>query len=355
MEGKSYFSERLGSILFLDIKKERLTRLFNVYLEDNVYMPIKSTSLIEKIKSGKALEEIPAASFVEGMFYVIGLDEAFKYASIYREMLLTLPNSLSFIKGAIFNAVKQEKLEEAYIFLKGLVQLEGNVENFDRLLSLAEGIRNKDKTFKNEEVYLIEKAKSIEDYSAPYLYEAIIKRDDGDFEGALFSINNYLNRGGEKTPEVIEFVNSLKGIVNYERGKELLYEDADAALKLLIPLLEEYGDNATLYYHIAVGYRILENFEKAIHYLNEALVIDDALVEVVNELGINYASIGDFEKAIQYLRKAFDATKSVEICTNLVMCYLNAGDKEQAKNHFEIAKKLDENDEIVRELEKIIK
>ncbi len=355
MEGNSYFSERLSSILFLDVRKERLTNLFNVYLEDNVYMPIKSASLIEKIKSGKALEEIPAASFVEGMFYVLGLDEAFKYSSVYKGMLLSTPNSFSFIKGKVYNAVKQEQYEEAYIFLRGLIQLEENIENFDRILTLAEGIRNKDKAFKNEEIVIIEKAKSIENYAAPYLYESIIKREDGDFEGALFSINNYLSREGEKTPEVIEFISSLKGIVSYERGKELLFENAEEALKLLIPLLDEYGDNATLFYHIAVGYRIFENFEKAIYYLNEALALDDALVEVVNELGINYASLGDFEKAIQYLRKAFDATKSVEICTNLIMCYLNAGDMEQARNHLDIAKKLDENDEIVRELDSILK
>lgn len=354
MEGKSYFSDRLESVLFLDIKRETLMSLFNVFIDDKMYMPVKSAKLINKIKSGELLEEIPVSFFLEGMFYVLGIDDKFKYNSSYKEMLMSIPNTAAFVKGMIFNEVKQEHFEDAYIFLKGLIQIESNIENFDRIFSIAETLRAKDKSFKQEELSIIEKAKAFEEYSSPYLYEAVIKREAGDFDAALFSINNYVTKGGQKTPEILEFTNSLKSIVAYERGKEMLYEDAEAALKLLIPLLDEYGDNASLYYHIAVGYRILENYEKAIYYLNEALAIDDALVEAANELGINYASIGDFDKAIGYLRKAFEATKSVEICTNLIMCYLNSGNIEQAKNHLDIAQKLDDKDEVVRELDTII-
>lgn len=353
MEGKVYFSQRLEEVLFLDIKKESLRDLFKIYLNDDVYMPIKSTKIINSIKGGNKMDDIPLSFFIEGMFYVIGIDDSFRYKDIYIEMLSNIPNSISFIKAAIFNEVKNEKYEDAYIFLKGLSYLEATAENYERLFSLAENIRVKDKTFKEEELSIIQRAKIIEDFSAPFLYEAIIKREEGDFETAMYLLNTYISKGGEQTPVITEFHHSLKNIVAYERGKGLLYEDPDSALKLLIPLLEEYGNDATLYYNIAVGYRILENYEKAIYYLNEALTIDDALVEVVNELGINYASLGDFETAIRYLRKAFEATKSIEICTNLIMCYINSGDIAQAKNHLEIAKKLNSNDEVVKELEQV--
>ncbi|ERI90782.1 tetratricopeptide repeat protein [Clostridiales bacterium oral taxon 876 str. F0540] len=353
MEGKVYFSQRLDEVLFLDIKKEKLVDLFKIYLKEDVYMPIKSAQIIDSIKGGNTMEDIPLSFFIEGMFYVIGIDESFRYKDIYIEMLSNVPNSISFIKSLIFSEVKNEKYEDAYIFLKGLSYLEANVENYEKLFSLAENIRIKDKSFKEEELSIIERAKLIEDFAAPFLYESIIKREDGDFETAMYLLNTYISKGGEQTPVISEFHHSLKNIVDFERGKELLYEDPDSALKFLIPLLDEYGNDATLHYNIAVGYRILENYEKAIYYLNEALTIDDALVEVVNELGINYASLGDFDTAIKYLRKAFEATKSVEICTNLIMCYLNSGNVTQAKNHFDIAKKLDSNDEVVRELEQV--
>jgi len=67
-------------------------------------------------------------------------------------------------------------------------------------------------------------------------------------------------------------------------------------------------------------------------------------------MGINYASIGDYQTALAYLRKAFEATRSVEICTNIIMCYLNLGDVDNAKLNYDIAKKLDPNDEIVLQI-----
>jgi tetratricopeptide (TPR) repeat protein len=354
MSGKIYFENKLEAVMFLEIKRDRIRKLFNVEVSGEVYLPIKSDKLLDRVKDVQKSEEIPVASFVEGMFYVLGIDDQFKYKDIYKKILDSLSSSIAFIKSVIFEKVKKEDFEEAYILLKGLIQLEFNEENINRLILLANNIKLKDKNFKDEFLEVIDKAKSFENNALPYLYEAILKREAEDFQGALNSINMHLSKGGERTIEVTEFIHSLKNIVNYEVGKELLYEDAGEALKLLLPLLDEYGDNAPLYYFIAVGYRILENHEKAIYYLNEALAIDDALVEVVNELGINYASLGDYDKAIGYLRKAFEATKSIEICTNLVMCYLNSGNLEQARNHLEIAEKLDKNDEIVLELKKIL-
>lgn len=355
MEGKSYFSDKVSSVLFLEINKKKLMSLFNVFLTENVYMPIKSSKLIDEIKSGNNLNEIPINNFLEGMFYVLGLDKEFKYSDIYIDMLKNFTEAVPFVKNLVFNEMKKEDYEDAYIFIKGLINLEKNEENYEKLISLAEILRAKDKGFTSEELYIIEKAKELDNFAVPYLYEALINKDKGDYDTALNSINTYVTKGGKQTADISDFIHSLKCIVNYEEGKSILYEDPDKALKLLIPLLEEYSDNAALYYSIAVGYRILENYEKAILYLNEALEIDDALVEVVNELGINYASLGDFKTAVSYLRKAFEATKSIEICTNLIMCYLDAGDIEQAKNHLEIAKKLDSNDEIVIKLSALIK
>ena len=79
-----------------------------------------------------------------------------------------------------------------------------------------------------------------------------------------------------------------------------------------------------------------------------------SLLEVINELGVNYACLGDFETAIKYFKKGFEASKDVEICTNIVMCYLNLGDKENAKLHLDIAKKLNSEDDVVVELDRIL-
>lgn len=301
------------------------------------------------------MENIPASYFIESMFFVMGADKDFRFNELYKKILINIPESIKFIKGKIYKAVDSKQYEDAYIMLKGLVEIEENEENYGRLLMLADKLRNLDKRYKEEELYIIEKVKSIfPNYELSYLYECLIKRDDKDYEQSLFALNNYLSNGGEETGEITELKISLKNVVNYEEGKELIYDDPEKSLALLIPLLDEFNDDAVLYYYIAIAYRVLENYEKAIYYLMEAINIDSNMPELINELGINYASLGNFEKAIEFLRKAFEVTKSVEICTNIIMCYINIGKIEDAKKHLEIAKKLDPKDEIVVQLDGIL-
>lgn len=354
MDIKAHFASKLDKVLFLEIKKENIKKLFNIEFEETIYFPLKSSNIVDKVKIESNLDQIPVSFFIEGMTYVLGADENFKFNKYYERLLSNLKGSNNFIKGKIAELVKDKEYEEAYILLKGLLKMETTVEIYDKLIIIADQLRGLDKIYKDEELSIIEKAKAEEGYAAPYFYEALIRREEGYYDRALFCINNYISRGGEETVEVTEFKESLKSIIDFEKGKELVYEHPREALKLLIPLIEQFGDSATIYYYIAIAYRILENYEKAIYYLNEAMSVDSNIIEVVNELGINHASLGDYGNAVIYFRKAFEVTKSVEICTNLVMCYLNAGDIENAKLHFDIAKKLDPKDEIVIELNNVI-
>ena len=82
--------------------------------------------------------------------------------------------------------------------------------------------------------------------------------------------------------------------------------------------------------------------------------IESGILEVVNELGMNYACLNEFEEAIKYFKKAFEASNEVDICTNIVMCYYNLGDMEQARLNLDIAKKLAPDDEIVIDIDKMI-
>lgn len=353
---QSRFSDKLANILFLEVNNERLSNIFNMNIEDNVYMPIKAQDIIDKVKSGQDVDSIPVIYFLEAMYFVMGADDKFKFNSIYKNILLNFDESVNFIKGKIYKAVENNNYEDAYILIKGLIQVEENEENYSKLIILADKLRALDKDYLEEEKSVLDKTKEkFEELPITYLYEALLKRDEKEYEGALFALNNYISRGGEENADIIDLKFSLKNIVDYEKGKNLSYEDPAQALKILVPLISEFNDDAILYYHIAVCYRNLAIHEKAIYYLNEALSIDSAMPEVVNELGINYASIGDFDKAIIYLRRAFEATKSVEICTNLIMCYLDAGKIEDAKLHLNIAKKLNPNDEIVIEIDNLFK
>lgn len=354
MNIKSRFADKLSEVLFLEVKKEKLKEIFNTETTKDIYLPIRSFNIVDEVKLQKDMDQIPLSFFIEGITYVLGADENFKYNSQYKKILLSIKDAHLFIKSKIALNVREKHYEDAYILLKGLLVIDDSIEVYDKIIVIAEELRNKDKSYKDEELDIIERAKEKEGYPLPYFYEALIRREEGDFEKAQFCINNYIAKGGEQTIEVTELKESLKLVIDYEKAKDILYDAPKEALKLLLPLLQQFGDDAALYYYIAVAYRILESYEKAIYYLNEALNIDSNIVEVVNELGINYASLGNFENAISYLRKAFEVTKSVEICTNLIMCYLNSGDIESARTHLEIAKKLNPKDEIVIQLEGIM-
>ncbi len=354
MDIKSHFAEKLSKLLFVEVSKKNLEKMFKFKIPEDVYLPLSSKNIVDNVKLKNNMDKIPLGYFIEGMFYVLGADENFRFSRDYKSIIAENNEYIRFIKGIIAKNVKDKQYEEAYILLKGLSTIEDSTEIYDKLIVLADEIRKTNKIYKEEELEILKRAEYKENYALPYLYESLIKREEKDYEKALFYINNYIAKGGKETLEITDMKEELKSIVHYDRGKELLEDNPEEALKLLIPLKDVFGDNASLYYYIAVGYRKLENYEKAIYYLNEALNIDSSIVEIVNELGINYASIGDYEKAIAYLRKAFEATRSVEICTNLIMCYLDSGNLQDAKKHLEIAKKLNPKDEVVIEVDNFI-
>lgn len=352
MDIKAYFSEKLSALLFLEIKKN--SKINDYVIVNDIYFPVRTNEIIQKVKEKEDFDNIPVNLFIEGMFYVLGADEHFKYSQEYKKIINSIPNSIGFIKGVVFKEIQNENYEEAYIILKGLLIIEENIENYDKIFLIVDKLRFTNIMFKGEELKLIENAKKIAHYSKPFLYEAIVLNSESRHELAYAAINNYIINDGEQTAEVIELKDTLKITTSFEKAKKLVTDDPKAALQILIPLMEQLGDKPDIYYHSAVAYRILQNYEKAIYYLNEAQAIDNNLIEVINEFGINYACLENYEVAIQYFRKAFEVTKSIEICTNLVMCYLNVKNYDGAKIHLEIAKKIDPHDNIVIDLEKLL-
>lgn len=354
MDEKSFFHDRLSKVIFLDIKKEVLHSIFKDYLDEEVLMPIISSNLVEKIKNGDNLSNINISCFIEGIFYILGADKSFKYNDIYIKLIKANSDNIKIVKKIIYENIKRENYEDAFILLSGLIQVEENSENFDKLILTVDKLRKTDEFLTAIELEIIKNAEILFDSKIPFLYQAIISNDQENFEEAYSCITNYFIKGGEKTSELLDFSNNLKILNSYSKGKKLIHTSPTEALKLLLPLFDEYEEDAEFLYYIAVAYRHLNNHEKAIYYLNDALVIDNNIVELFNELGINYAALNNYDNAIKYLRKAFEAVKSVEICTNIIMCYYNKGDLAQARLHLLIAKKLNEKDEIVIKLEKLL-
>ena len=357
---KTLYKDKLSKMLFLEVDKDGFKRSINIpeYVEfknTDLYIPISADYVTKNANNQLRLSNLPIYYFVEGMFIAFGSDPNIRYIDDYGTILTYIPDSEECVKSLIADKIKQNKLEDAYILLKGLYRYTEEEDIMIKLLNVGEAIREKDSDFTellSEDIDLC-KEKFFK-CPEPYLYNALILKDDGDFKGAEVEINEYINKGGRMTPEIKGIVKDVDNISTYEKAVELVKDNPEKAIELLIPLSEEFSDNPLIYYYLGVCYRKIQHYNKAIHYLNKSISIESGILEVINELGMNYACLNEYEEAIKYFKKAFEASKEVEICTNIVMCYYNLGDMEQARLNLDIAKKLAPEDEIVIEIDQLI-
>lgn len=357
---KTLYKDKLSKLLFLEMKKEGFKKNLNIpqevkFKSDDLYMPISAEYVAANANNEIKLNNLPIYYFVEGMFIVFGADKNVKYIDDYGTILGYIPDSEECVKSLIADRIKKDRLEDAYILLKGLYRYTKEEEILTKLLAVGETIREKDSSFGELLLEDIDECKdNFEKSPEPYLYKALILKDKGDYKGAQVEINEYMNKGGKQTPEIKQIITDINNIGGFEKAVEYLKDEPKKAIDLLLPLSEEFKENPLIYYYLGVGYRRIENYNKAIHYLTQSLSIESGSLETVNELGMNYACLGDYEEAVKYFRKAFEASKEVEICTNIVMCYINLGDKEQAKLNLDIAKKLAPEDPIVIEIDQML-
>lgn len=360
MDYKSAIKEKLGKLLFLEMNIEGFKKLVGIpeyvtFENKDLYIPISSSYISSNAGNEIKIKNIPIYYFIEGMFLAIGCDESLRFNDDYELILDYIKDTENCIKSLISKNVENDNLLDGYLLLKGYYNYSKDLEVMKKLLLVGEALREKDSGFNDillEEIEYCEKSNI--SIAEPYLYKAIIYRDKGDFSAARVAMNEYHNRGGKVTEEVEIINRDIDNVFTYEKAIELLNEDPEKSIEMLLKLTGDFDENPLIYYYIALGFRKIDDYQKAIQYLKESLQRESGILEVVVELGVNYACLGEFNEAIKYFRKAFEASKEVEICTNIVMCYLNLNDYENAKLHLDIAKNINADDEIVKQLENIV-
>ena len=357
---KTMYKDKLSKMLFLEVDQEGFKKSIHMpeyikFKNSDLYIPISADYVAKNANNELRLSNLPIYYFIEGMFTAFGADPNIRYIDDYGTILTYIPDSEECVKSLIADKIKQDKLDDAYILLKGLYRYCEEEDIMIKLLSVGEAIREKDSGFTELLSEDIEVCKEkFFKCPEPHLYNALILKDDGDFKGAEVEIHEYINKGGKVNSEIEGIVKDVENISTYEKAVELVKDNPEKAIELLEPLSKEFSENPLIYYDLGVCYRKIQHYNRAIHYLNKSLSIESGILEVVNELGMNYACLNEFEEAIKYFKKAFEASKEVEICTNIVMCYYNLGDMEQARLNLDIAKKLAPDDEIVMEIDQML-
>ena len=342
MDYKAKIKERMSKLLFLEMNKDGFKENIGIpsyvtFKNKDLYLPISSEYISSNINDEIKIKNLPIYYFIEGMFIAIGADENLRFNDDYELILDYIKDTENCIKSLISKRIQEERYLDAYLLLKGYYSYSKDLEVMKKILLVGETIREQDSSFKDilldDIEYCITNNLKI---AEPYLYKAIVLKNEGDFKAARVAINEYINKGGKVTKEV-EIINTdIQNISDYENAIELLAEEPAKAVEILLRLAGEFEENP------------------AIYYLKESVKRESGILEVIVELGLNYACINDFEEAIKFFKKAFEASRDVEICTNIVMCYLNINDLENAKLHLDIAKNLNPDDEIVKQLDTMI-
>ena len=344
MEFDVLCKEKLSKLLFLEIDKDKFINMLgadskNINI-DELYIPINPKYISKDVAKGYSLDKLPMNYLLEGMFFALGADENLRFNKEYKKIIPFIKDAILCIKKIISDKIKEKSLIEALILLKGLSEFVKDEEVYSKLLLVCESIREKNKNYNMLQLSLSKKYKEACPKSAmPYIYASLAYNDLENYDKAYLEINEYLSKGGEKTEEIQVLYDEIKDSLDYEKGKDELLEEPEIALKRLLPLSDKFP----------------ENFEKAIYYLNESIALDNNMVEPINELGINYAYLGDFENALKCFKKAFESTRDIEICTNIIMCYLNLNKLEEAKKHLNIAKAINKDDEVLVDIERYMK
>lgn len=352
-------NDRLSKLIFIELKdlgvlKQLSFSLYKILKGREVLFPV-DLKMVADEKNPKRSELTMDKCFI-GMLLCIGGNKDFIYNEVYEEIILSFEKSQEFYKGYIYSLIQKEELFEAYILLKGLCSIYVGNEYKEKLISVLYALKDKSDFLKDECKKEIEDGiKNYKSLNKAYLYKSLYERDEGNYIVAIYNIDEYIKNEKDYNKEEIDtYRNQILSYKDYEDGKEKVYTSPKEALEKLIPLIDVFKGDAILYYHIAVACRKLSMNEQALYYLERSREIDTDIVEVVNEIGLNYSVLGDYNKAVKFFEKVFEVTNSIEVCTNLIMCYFKLNKENEMNRYLKIAKSINKDDEILKEIEKFI-
>lgn len=350
------FTDKLKGLLFLEFNKDQAAAVFGVpeleSVPGDLYIPINPEFLIKEINEANPLSQLPLAEFIIGMAYCLGADPNFKYGDSYVLILKGFAPAPGMIKHKAAELVKQGKRSEVFILLAGLYEAAGDEEIETALLTLREELALKDIAYGDNVLHLADTAIA-NGNNHGRLIKGSILRLLGKIGEALSFFRDYVANGGEETPELAEVMEGLDRTDTLDSGYALVHDKPAEALETLLPLYKSESSNPRYLYHLALAYRNLGNHDKAIYYLEEGRLLDNAYLDILNELGINYAMLDDQRTAEAYFRKVYEASGDIAPLTNLIICLFDQGKAEEGRQLFEIAQKKLPGDEILAEIKKI--
>ncbi len=345
----------LEDVVFIELKETANLSFDPQLLGANVPLPVFLVDLGEHIRDN--IEEIPAIAIIKGIVIVLGCDPEFKYNDNYIRFLTALDDKiiLNILSDGLKYAEKEAYLE-AIKYFSAVLRIDPN--NIDALFNTGRALSDYDQLNETDRYESLagacfEAAVKKDNQNAYALYHlGFYRYNNGDYQGAQMVWKTALTLALplEMKEEMIQALTKVEDKARFEEGSKLIMSGrTDEGLELLLTIEPDHSDWWELNFFIGVGYRLKQDFEKAIGYFIKVLNLNSGHIQTMNELGICFLSIGDYEEAEKYYKEAMRISpQNPEIICNMGIVHLNRGDLEEARDHFELAHELAPDDEVIQ-------
>ena len=338
-----FLSHRLSDVFFIEMNKD------SGPLKKGTNLPVVFSDLKNQISENQ--EAISQNKIIMGMLFVSGLENNIIFFFVFFELLDGFGEGFADAATALILSSDQS-WEDKYIMMCGLYNMyndDATLFNCGKLAYQNSIESPKDFLQKSFEIFtkLME-----EGYDNPYVpyYLGFIDYNMGRFSKTyeLWEVALEGEISDEAKQEILEVMPKLRNKLDYELGYEYIlsgrFEDGIA---LLQPLLDEYSDWWNLLFFLGLGYRFMEEYDRALYYFGRAHDIEPHNTDILNEIGICYTMQGEFEGAVSVYENAITLNpKNAPLYCNKGIALYQLGREEEAIEMFKHSYELDPEDEI---------
>ena len=154
--------------------------------------------------------------------------------------------------------------------------------------------------------------------------------------------------GENEKLEIVRKLHDLHAKIKFEEGYKLVINERPTeGLEILLALEPEYLDWWNLMFFIGLGYRMTNDYDKALKYFGKVMELNTGHITTYNEIGLCYMTMERYEEAIKAFKEALKMDReNSEILCNLGIVYLQLGELDESEGFFMRSLKKDPEDEI---------
>lgn len=365
-----FIDKKKNDISFITLKKgAKLPLGKKTYVNEiELPVPVKLDNLVNDIKKQEEYDGITIKNIIDGIIYILGSDDSFKYKSEYLEILKMFDDNYEAFIIYNVNNFFEDNIEDGIVYAKCLVNLNENEKNCFVYANILEknAVYLSDKKLNYESAGFMKEAKKYyekcldynDKFTLGYYKLGYYYKSEQKYCRAKLYWDKLIEYDDDqiRIQEIRNELELLKPYIDYENGYNyVLKGEAQRGLDLLLPLVEKNSGWWNLLFFVGLAFRILKEYTIAEKYFENVIKIQPDQLDSVNELGMCRLLLSNYEGAIEMFNLALNIKpKNSEILCNRAAGYIYLNDLDKAEKDVERALKINETDEIAISIQRQI-